>query len=433
MPDFHAKLSPSGSKRWMTCPGSIPLTDELVAKGLIQLGGTSEYAAEGTVGHKIGENLIEDFKAGRTYKSSKYLGRVMKADGYSFTVSKEMLKAVDVFVDYVIDKYYELTFEGYKVEILTERWVSLKHLGIEGLDGGTVDITIIARDAKGRIVYIEVVDYKHGSGVFVPVEDNTQALCYTVGVLHDLIQNTKDEDLHKARIKDVVITICQPRYVGEDPIRSLEVSVLDLGNWTVKELIPKAKKVYDESPEFHPDDEACRFCPCVGNCAARQDMMIEVAMVDFDFADENTPPELPSLTGLTVEQKYLIIKYGPLISKFMAEVGMQVKDEIDKGSKDYIKWLKLVRSKTNRKFTDDAFDEFLSPLFDHLSEEELYVSKTKNLGEIETLLKNKIDNKIAAQVMKDVTTKPEGGKVIADINDKRPAVEPSIVTDFDEL
>lgn len=51
MPDIHAKLSASGSDRWMHCPGSVVLEEYFEDEG-------SEYASEGTQAHAIAETRM---------------------------------------------------------------------------------------------------------------------------------------------------------------------------------------------------------------------------------------------------------------------------------------------------------------------------------------------------------------------------------------
>ena len=51
MPDVHAKLSPSSSSRWLTCTKSISLESAFEDT-------SSSFAAEGTLAHSLGENMI---------------------------------------------------------------------------------------------------------------------------------------------------------------------------------------------------------------------------------------------------------------------------------------------------------------------------------------------------------------------------------------
>lgn len=47
----HAKLSPSAAERWMTCPGSVVLSEGMPQR-------TSEFAEEGTLAHALAEMLL---------------------------------------------------------------------------------------------------------------------------------------------------------------------------------------------------------------------------------------------------------------------------------------------------------------------------------------------------------------------------------------
>ncbi len=47
----HARLSPSAAERWMTCPGSVKLSEGREDKG-------SAYAAEGTAAHELAEHIL---------------------------------------------------------------------------------------------------------------------------------------------------------------------------------------------------------------------------------------------------------------------------------------------------------------------------------------------------------------------------------------
>ena len=58
MPEEHAKLSASGSNRWINCPGSIVLERSFEEK-------ESEYAEEGRLAHSVAElKLTKYFKKG---------------------------------------------------------------------------------------------------------------------------------------------------------------------------------------------------------------------------------------------------------------------------------------------------------------------------------------------------------------------------------
>ncbi len=47
----HARLSPSAAERWMTCPGSVKLSEAIQDR-------ESQYAAEGTAAHELAEHIL---------------------------------------------------------------------------------------------------------------------------------------------------------------------------------------------------------------------------------------------------------------------------------------------------------------------------------------------------------------------------------------
>ena len=52
MPEKHAKLSASGSKKWINCPASIAMESKFPDE-------SSEYAREGTTAHSLGEAKLK--------------------------------------------------------------------------------------------------------------------------------------------------------------------------------------------------------------------------------------------------------------------------------------------------------------------------------------------------------------------------------------
>jgi len=152
----HARLSPSASKRWMVCPGSVRLIESLDLPETF-----NRYAAEGTVAHEIHELALLAKGV-----AADHIGKKMTVDGFEFTVNEEMSDTVQVSLDYVQERIDEHEGWGYRVELKVEVRASLKPLGIPGLDGGTSDVVLLVWDGD-TLVEIEVIDYKHGQGVAV--------------------------------------------------------------------------------------------------------------------------------------------------------------------------------------------------------------------------------------------------------------------------
>ena len=357
----HARLSPSSSKRWMTCPGSVKFIESL---NIVDK--PSKYAAEGTVAHEVHELCLV-----KKLPASKFLGRTISSDGMKFKVNQNMVDAVQLSLDYIWDRVDELEFEGYRVELKVEVRASLEFMGIPGLDGGTSDLVIIAWDGD-NIAVIEIFDYKHGAGVAVEVENNTQALSYALGVC--AYYQVKEDT-------PVIITISQPRAFHPDGrIRDWKIEASDVLEWMEEELRPKALATLEENANLVASDEGCRFCNAAGQCPKLYNRVQEVAMIDFDTVDDLV--SLPPINTLTDSQKLFIVENANTIRSFLSSVENQVREDMNLGSKDYSSALKLVRKSTHRKFTEDAFDEIASPLFDYLEGEGRYGKEPRSFTEI---------------------------------------------------
>lgn len=403
----HAKLSPSASKRWMNCAGSVRLIESLdLAEGR-----PSRAAAEGTVAHWVCEQALLQNKSAYDFVNVK-----MEQDGFTIKVTAEMADACQVYVDYVNNLEGEKHFEVA---------CSLTHLGIEGLDGGTSDAIVIDDDKK----ILRVIDYKHGAGVYVHPENNPQLMQYGLGAAYEF---DVPEDYF------LELTIVQPRCSIGEPIETWAYTektefydepllVGDLKRWETENLKPKALATTEDDAPLIPGDEQCTFCPAMAHCVAHHEKVQELALLDFqDFA--------PNVKTISAEQKAKILLHKDMIIKFMDAVSDSVLEEIMNGSREYANNFKLVRKKTNRRLTDDAFDEDFSPLLDYLDVDELYSRKKKGIGEIEKLLIKQIgDIKEAKQLLELVLEKPEGSITVAPLDDKREEVFASAVDEFKHL
>lgn len=407
---FHARLSPSASKRWMTCPGSVRLIDSLNIKDT-----PSKYAAEGTVAHEVHEKALvaED-------DAAAYIGTKMTVDGFNFTVTEPMADAVQDSLDYIRERIAEHESWGYTVEMRVEVRASLTYLNIPGLDGGTSDVVLLVWDGD-TLVEVEVIDYKHGQGVAVEAEHNTQALHYALGSVVPYSEKVTDDT-------NIRITISQPRAMHKDgPIRHWELTALDLDFWSGNELIPAAMATQKPDAPLVPSDDGCRFCPAAGQCPELYKKTQEIAIADFE---DDTFPDPKTMTA---KQKKVVMDHADMLRAFIVAVENQVKLEMDHGSKEYEGDYKLVYKTIHRQLTEDAVDEDFSPLLDYLEPEELYDKKLKGIGDIEKLLKKQMKPKEVKEVMSELTYKPEPGIVVAPLKDKRRAVEPTMISDFTNL
>jgi len=415
----HARLSPSAWKQWGYCPGSIQYVESLNIEDK-----PSKYAAEGTVAHEVHEQCLLNNK-----DAKDYLGETIKADGFSFKVNDNMVEAVQTSLDYIRTRIQEAEDFGYEVEMMVEIRSSLKYLKIKGLDGGTADVVLIFR-LDGVITEVEIIDYKHGQGVAVEVKDNGQALCYVTGVI--ALPAFNGCAIHEG----VKITISQPRAIHQDgPMRSWDIDKDTVLKWEEEELIPRAEATLEPDAPLVPTDDGCRFCNANGQCSALYAKTQEIMIADF--ANDAL---LPVPESMTVEQKKAVMNHAAMLRAFIVAVEAQLQYEVDSGSTEYKDAYKLVRKTTQRKLTDNALDEIDSPLLDYMTESDMYDRKPKGIGALEKAVKETMKEngvkgfvKEAKKVMSEITTKPEGGIVIALISDRRQGVQPSVCSDFDNL
>ena len=426
----HAKLSPSSSKRWMLCPGSVALIERLGNPDTASI-----YALEGTAAHYLGEQCLAN-----KWDAEDLLGKVIHVEEWEnsyvdkdhwfhtgfkpatkkdtkgfdpiyrekFDVDHNMTDAVQVYVDFVRE---QMKFK--QVKLMLEVKCSLTHLGVEGLDGGTSDTVLIFIKDE----HIVVVDYKHGAGVAVEVTWTPQPMQYGLGALEKI--RATGVDVSEFTVDLVIV---QPRaYHPDGPVRTQYLTAEDLYHWQDTVLKPAAKATQDPDAPLVAGEDQCRFC-AASPCTAQYEMLQEIAVSDF--------ATLPDTGILTTEQKARVMEHRDMLRSFIVDVENIIKVEMDNGSTEYSDLFKLVLGKTNRKLTPLATDEFDSPLLDHLDEQELYVQKFITMTDIEKLLIKKLGREKSWEVMQSITKKPEGKTIVAPLSDKRVEIQPSVVTDF---
>jgi hypothetical protein len=168
----HARLSPSASKIWMSCPGQPKLAEGVENR-------SSVFAEEGTAAHEVGAAaLVQNLDA------ASFIGR-KTSNGW--VVTAEMAEAVQVYLDAV------------RAEIQDgDEWDVEQRLKYSDDLWGTADF-VRYRPSTGELL---VCDYKHGKGVLVEAENNPQALIY--GLM-------KAKALGNRGISKIKLMIVQPR------------------------------------------------------------------------------------------------------------------------------------------------------------------------------------------------------------------------------
>lgn len=157
MPSNHALLGPSSSKRWLSCTPSARLTENYEDK-------ESVFAQEGTLAHSFAE-----------YKLNKAIGKTITEPEKNEFYSTEIEECTNAYVSYIMELYEQAKKKCKDPILLVEQEVSLTEY-VEGCFG-TCDCLIASDDT------LYIVDYKHGRGIPVNAENNTQMMMYALGSL----------------------------------------------------------------------------------------------------------------------------------------------------------------------------------------------------------------------------------------------------------
>ena len=322
----HAKLSASGSDRWIHCPGSIRLTAALPDT-------TSEFAEWGTRCHELGELALRGRFLGEAVKYSKSVEMVDPVTGAKVidlltgkaklisAYDKQHYEAVALYRDYVGDLIQRYG-QGEKPIVIVERRVKFRRWVPQGF--GTGDCILVFPRKKLAIV----VDLKGGEGLLVFAEDNSQLKLYAAGTL-DLLDGICDID-------NIILSIAQPR---RDHFDEWAMTAQDLLAW-LDEIRPIAEEAFAGSNRLSAGTH-CKFCKAEARCPERARVALEL------FGDETHP----ALLGLDKIAEYL--PQLPLIAAWVKKVqDYAFGQAVNSGAK--IPGYKLVAGRSTRKWSDES-------------------------------------------------------------------------------
>lgn len=325
----------------MTCLPSVAFIDMLVDLGLIEAGGSSVYADEGTAAHEIRELSLR-----LGLDPHHFIGTKIYVNCAPYEVTQEMCDFLLPGIDWI--RSYTLN-PDVEIRVDLSPWLP----GQFGtMDGGWV---------FGDTLYAS--DLKYGAGEPVSAEDNKQQKLYALGYWHYL---------GRPPVKNVVVCIDQPRAGG---LKFWECSIDDLVAFgeeckvvygKLMEIAAQAEGI--KTPEefygrfkdhFSVTQKGCRWCKAkepnkngsyIG-CPARNDFYTELFQGQFD--DLDAEPEFPDPATFDTAKRFFIVRHAADAKKWLAamheaSLAAALDGNPDPGSKA------VIGQRGDRYFTDEV-------------------------------------------------------------------------------
>lgn len=245
---------------------------------------------------------------------------------------------------------------------------------------------------------LHIIDYKHGLGVLVSAEKNSQLSCYALGAL-DLFDGIYD-------ITEVSLTIYQPR---RENVSTYTMSKDELLTWADTVLSPTAKLAYDGKGDFKAGDH-CQFCKAKANCRKRAEYNLELARYDFEMPAALEDDEVASILTKVDE----LVSWASDLKEYALQKPLS-------GTK--FTGFKVVEGRSNRKYTDeDAVARTVEAAgFDPYEKKLLGI----------TAMSQALGKKKFEELLGGLVYKPPGKPALVPESDKRPAMNTAI-EDFKE-
>ena len=365
-------MSPSSSKRWLTCPPSARLNQKLVDRFGDK---ASDYAEEGTKAHSLCELKLR-LELGEINKFNFDAQR--KALG---GIPAEMERNTDRYADTVLEKYYSAKKLCPDARLFVEQRLDMSRWIPQC--SGTSDAVIVSDQI------LEVCDYKNGAGVPVSAINNTQARCYGLGAL-----DAFGEIYGFPIIRNVII---QPKL---DSVTEETLTREELLSWG-DEIKPVAEQAWRGEGEFNPGDH-CKFCHARAICKARA--MDGLSLFQYGF-------ETPGV--LSDEAIPEILKVASTAKAWIKDVEEYALNQALRGQE----WpgYKLVKNKRPARVfrSDEEAEEQL--IRAGYTPEQYMETRMKSVAEVEKLL----GKKAFSALLGAMTVQGEGKLALVPEDDKR--------------
>lgn len=377
----HAKLSPSSAVRWMTCPGSVTLSEGIEDT-------SSKNADEGTMMHAVAAKCLETGT-----DAHQYIGDVDTDVG--MTLDASQADNIQFYVEHVRDIVTATNGELRVEQRLPIGWMT-------GEDGahGTADAVIVTPDE------LIIVDAKFGFKE-VSAEGNPQMLMYAAAAYDEL---KVAYDFRRIRV-----VISQPR-LDAKPEYTCTVDEL---NTFVDSVVAAAQATVTDTGKLVPSTKGCQWCRAKAICPAlREDML-----ADFDAVVPDTAHG---------DDLSRVMANADLIEGWIKAVRAEVERRLLAGTP--VRGYKLVQGKRGNRMWEkpEAAEAALKAM--RLKHAQMYDYKLASPTSIEKLVKAKEIGPRQWAKIQTLITQSAGQPSVAPESDKRAALVTSVdASEFNDV
>lgn len=385
----HSALGPSAAHRWGTCPGSVN-AERLWKLEHPDAIDSSPWAEEGTRAHELAEHLL----------NNPHLPE--PGDEIDTMQDVDMLRHCLRYRDYCQALLLPTSMMWVEERVTMPR--------VHKSCFGTGDF--IAYEPVS--MHLDVADLKYGSGLFVDVYENPQAMLYAEGARQML------HDRHRLKVRSITVHIFQPRAMQGENIAHYKFSNLRLDDF-VSDMHYAACATEVDVDTFVPGDKQCRWCKA-NPCAARAKQMHELFADEFEDIDDGVEEAMGMTPFLTDDDVGAWLTRVEPLKAFVAKIEAMAYDRVMDGKT--IPGHKLVQGRGSYQVDREAL-EFV------LGEKAYREPELRSKTDIEKLLGARQFRTNVADLYRRSPGKPK----LVPASDPRPAwnVQEDIDDLFDDL
>ncbi len=404
-PTTHSPLGASSAYRWLMCPGSVALCEDIPSK-------SSKYAIEGTAAHQLGEECLIKKRSPFTYINGGTV-TIEDDDGnqIEYEVTANMAEAVMSYLKPVTAQAIALG-----IDIGPDNVECKFHLDWVDEDlWGTNDLSFAL-----PFDTLYTWDYKHGQGVPVDVQYSEPVTYFAGGIsdknpqlMYYALGAVGPDNTHA--VADVEIGIAQPRANHPDgPLRTCKVSIEELFAWRDEVLIPGIAATRVKNAPLCAGSH-CKFCDAIGVCPEVGKKVAMSCGISAKEAFSGEALSFPNPKDVTPAVRAKLYEFATLFESWLKQVKDDTHEQLKAGHD--IPGLKLVAGRSSRKWNAPE-DQVLGQLQKFVPVEDLMTEPAlKSVAQAEKELK-----KVGAASEMEGLVEVSRGTSVATEKDKRPAI-----------